>query len=409
MAAKQHACLANNSHEPELTRRPRLLAPPVRNRHFRCTMDLWPRTIPQHRRRRGVRHSGSGQRPRQPRERSIPAQAGEPHPRACGPCATRVYPRAGGGTEAAAVQAVFLSGLSPRRRGNQDIRPEWSSSRSGHRVYPRAGGGTKTFKWNMAPTFEAPGLSPRRRGNHSDGKGPLAPCCPWGLSPRRRGNLIAGIEATSSWPMVYPRAGGGTYTGRVPLRRPRAKGLSPRRRGNRRCSTNNVLRRLRGSIPAQAGEPRPCARMVVSTSTKVYPRAGGGTVHAHGRRILRVDRSIPAQAGEPCQLSMVVSTGQQGVYPRAGGGTQKRSAAFSLTSGLSPRRRGNRYRGRRRASWTGSIPAQAGEPRAAGQHRSPYRVYPRAGGGTGVSELVPILTSGLSPRRRGNQFNARLE
>ena len=72
--------------------------------------------------------------------------------------------------------------------------------------------------------------------------------------------------------------------------------------------------------------------------------------------------SIPAQAGEPAEREQ--SEALDGVYPRAGGGTHAKANLGQIVGGLSPRRRGNRpgyvvVRGD-----PGSIPAQAGEPRA---------------------------------------------
>ena len=204
MAAKQHACLANNPHEPELTRRPRLLAPPVRNRHFRCTMDLWPRTIPQHRRRRGVRHSGPGQR----------------------------------GLDS------HVNGLSPRRRGNPAPAVARREAAVPFRVYPRAGGGTIGNRYIDA---NVAGLSPRRRGNRlAVHKLRTTP----GSIPAQAGEPDASPSSPGR-PPVYPRAGGGTPCD-VHHLRPLA-GLSPRRRGNhpdREFRWNDT-----GSIPAQAGEP----------------------------------------------------------------------------------------------------------------------------------------------------------
>ena len=94
--------------------------------------------------------------------------------------------------------------------------------------------------------------------------------------------------------------------------------------------------------------------------------------------------SIPAQAGEPDAIRVWASHAK----------------------GLSPRRRGNRDDARRVESTGGSIPAQAGEP---GRRRGPpggRRVYPRAGGGTGAIDWLDAYEPGLSPRRRGNPTSA---
>ena len=152
------------------------------------------------------------------------------------------------------------------------------------------------------------------------------------------------------------------------------------------------------SIPAQAGEPdrgSPRPRM-----SRVYPRAGGGTVavpetpipskglspRRRGNRSRAVRaaaraRSIPAQAGEPTKGLPFPFNPR--VYPRAGGGTAFLFHASGLRQGLSPRRRGNRDAARRLQVGLGSIPAQAGEPRAWRMRAGASRVYPRAGGERG--------------------------
>ena len=219
-----------------------------------------------------------------------------------------------------------------------------------------------------------------------------------GLSPRRRGNPLGGhlavghagsIPAQAGEPQevieiqyalqVYPRAGGGTGVPLVSMEV--LQGLSPRRRGNRTREAGMV--RIPGSIPAQAGEPLILTGRVMPN--RVYPRAGGGTDgfvggapsavssglsprrrgNPLGRGSARgVRGSIPAQAGEPCTSSPRGDLTARTVYPRAGGGT-----------------RGGRWR----RTWLapGSIPAQAGEPRWS----------------TGNAVMT---VAGLSPRRRGN-------
>ena len=112
-------------------------------------------------------------------KRSIPACAGEPR---SGPNiseAQTVYPRVCGGTPRPLVLWRHRSGLSPRVRGNRNLRLlyNWESrsipacagepslgevAPSGHRVYPRVCGGTELITRNIVPES---GLSPRVRGN----------------------------------------------------------------------------------------------------------------------------------------------------------------------------------------------------------------------------------------------------
>ena len=191
---------------------------------------------------------------------------------------------------------------------------------------------------------------------------------------------------------VYPRACGGTMAGHVgalPL-----LGLSPRLRGNHG--------RLRGraapigSIPAPAGEP--LTRTETGRTSRVYPRACGGTVGSlssstsiwglsprlrGNRRIPAIrgqpDGSIPAPAGEP--LDGLPVPGSTTVYPRACGGTLVGVGVPVHQLGLSPRLRGNLASGQHSHALVWSIPAPAGEPQ---------------------SESPSISLTGLSPRLRGN-------
>ena len=153
------------------------------------------------------------------------------------------------------------------------------------------------------------------------------------------------------------------------------RGLSPRRRGNPPLDAG--CRPICGSIPAQAGELHRWMR-VVAPSAGLSPRRRGNST-----------------AG--CGLSPHLR-----VYPRAGGGTRANASPRRSSTGLSPRRRGNQVQREVRDRREGSIPAQAGEPRSGSPTRIPYRVYPRAGGGTVLPEKLDERLEGLSPRRRGN-------
>ena len=219
--------------------------------------------------------------------RSIPACTGEPW-RQCVdvPGETeRVYPRVYGGTATSAGCAWRDTGLSPRVRGNRRTprwrrawgrsipactgEPPWPSGGAARPwVYPRVYGGTFALHM-MRP--EAPGLSPRVRGN-------------LGQEPARVGMA----------------------------------GLSPRVRGNPqfRHPGPDVRRR---SIPACTGEP--VALPDGHTAPKVYPRVYGGT---DGGTLLpdRPQRSIPACTGEPLPEPLLGS--HPSVYPRVYGGTRHR-------------------------------------------------------------------------------------
>ncbi len=90
------------------------------------------------------------------------------------------------------------------------------------------------------------------------------------------------------------------------------------------------------------------------------------------------------------------------VYPRVCGGTIHVSSTATITTGLSPRLRGNLFKENHERRYLWSIPASAGEP-----HRNvglgPFaEVYPRVCGGTCHHPQEPCAGQGLSPRLRGN-------
>ena len=110
---------------------------------------------------------------------SIPAYAGEPWPAAAAAEAAWVYPRVCGGTLSVQARVTSSPGLSPRMRGNLspadqsgiDWRsipayagepPERRTRGCGCRVYPRVCGGTRGC-WRKR--LSQSGLSPRMRGN----------------------------------------------------------------------------------------------------------------------------------------------------------------------------------------------------------------------------------------------------
>ena len=212
---------------------------------------------------------------------------------------------------------------------------------------------------------------------------------------------------------VYPRVCGGTVAdGRRDVV---VGGLSPRVRGNRQRAIWMSV--TVGSIPACAGEPP--AGGLRPPADGVYPRVCGGTVTAAGGsasvcglsprvrgnparpgRAGAEARSIPACAGEP--LTPWAPAGPAQVYPRVCGGTKLWTPSCAVRPGLSPRVRGNPGAVGGQAQDAGSIPACAGEPRAASQAPPTEGVYPRVCGGTTWSTPGTAVVKGLSPRVRGN-------
>ena len=173
----------------------------------------------------------------------------------------------------------------------------------------------------------------------------------------------------------------------------------------------------RRSIPARTGEPAPrCSHPSPAT---VYPRAYGGTDTPEFRHLLTTGlsprvrgnpsaltisgtaaRSIPARTGEPTRT--LTSRRRSGVYPRAYGGTHGDSPTRSGLPGLSPRVRGNHIATLPQLLQTRSIPARTGEPWRSSRSIQRLQVYPRAYGGTRIMIEDRKHLDGLSPRVRGN-------
>ena len=111
-------------------------------------------------------------------------------------------------------------------------------------------------------------------------------------------------------------------------------------------------------------------------------------------------RSIPACAGEPNMNPCGTSSAR--VYPRVCGGTSSTIAVNRIVAGLSPRVRGNQYDANGKLNFIGSIPACAGEPVLGIAPIFIKRVYPRVCGGTVTKSRYTGSVRGLSPRVRGN-------
>ncbi len=206
---------------------------------------------------------------------------------------------------------------------------------------------------------------------------------------------------------------GGTFSCRQ-LRKGQS-GLSPRARGNLLLAEKRHA--VPRSIPACAGEPsraasrRPCSA--------VYPRVRGGTKpdcricqrlkglspRARGNLVYLTSGtswtgSIPACAGEPPAPAPSPRPGR--VYPRVRGGTTPRNSWGFKGTGLSPRARGNLPKVALHEPLMRSIPACAGEPQVAVDHVCDRQVYPRVRGGTAQGTWTKLAYEGLSPRARGN-------
>ena len=198
-------------------------------------------------------------------------------------------------------------------------------------------------------------------------------------------------------------------------------GPSPRGRGNRQ--PERMTRRVLGSIPAWAGKPtRPST---FSATAWVHPRVGGETLKQavilacrqgpspRGRGNLparhprtAASRSIPAWAGKPAGCGWPRPMPR--VHPRVGGETLHQLPIRGLSTGPSPRGRGNLAAPGARGAGRGSIPAWAGKPVGAAPCERPSGVHPRVGGETHMLVTYTMCLRGPSPRGRGNHRLQRL-
>ncbi len=176
-----------------------------------------------------------------------------------------------------------------------------------------------------------------------------------------------------------------------------------------------------GSIPADAGLPLAARGKKVTGG--VYPRGCGATAarifavllvkglsprmrgyRHHAAQVHTEGGSIPADAGLPAAEEE--ASAPPGVYPRGCGATWRRWPPCVVVEGLSPRMRGYRIVQFRNRQLIGSIPADAGLPRAAARQRSRCGVYPRGCGATQRKHHEEEAKWGLSPRMRGYRAGA---
>ncbi len=368
---------------------------------------------------RGRRAPRSGQ---PHRKRSIPAWAGETGAATAPPPRRWVDPRVGGGDPPPRPLTEPPCGRSPRGRG----RP---SSRRRHRRWRRsipAWAGETDRQGEILPSLA---VDPRVGGG--DWCAPMKPCWTSGRSPRGRGRRLMSLpddchrgsipawagetQAGGSYAIaggVDPRVGGGDRWPRCV--NPDNVGRSPRGRG--RPTEPREVQARRRSIPAWAGETVSSA--VASRPREVDPRVGGGDAYtSRGRRTpdgrsprgrgrpkeaagRSIGRwSIPAWAGETRAASSIAAAMR--VDPRVGGGDGSSAAGAGIRRGRSPRGRGRPVKVGRWAGEKGSIPAWAGETDRVLISMYVLRVDPRVGGGDKVKRWGAYCENGRSPRGRG--------
>ena len=193
----------------------------------------------------------------------------------------------------------------------------------------------------------------------------------------------------------------------------------PRACGGARQLSEGDMNQEEHLYPARAGEPGQ-ARCSPFHS-KAYPRACGGAGRLEPARpnmsylsprvrgsqwevkpMLRLRGSIPARAGQP--IGEVGCTWPLTVYPRTRGATPLPRPASLSAVGLSPHARGNLYSLRLLSHWHRSIPARAGQPVNRLTKVGSLWVYPRTRGATVAHRSHCREFLGLSPHARGNHY-----
>ena len=314
---------------------------------------------------------------------SIPANAGKPTEFCRPDPRTRVYPRERGEAQATMSPYRATAGLSPRTRGSHDqpiaqrVHLGSIPANAGKPGCPRGSDAVR----GVYPRERGEAIGTARGGRIGRGSIPANAGKPLLTGWRRSGRRVYPRERGEAPPKANLSASG---TG---------LGLSPRTRG----SPENALYCdvAGGSIPANAGKPPPTP--AAATTSWVYPRERGeagesrnGEVAMRGlsprtrgspvwrRAARRLRGSIPANAGKPSESG---SRGcKAGVYPRERGEADTTTDTKNESVGLSPRTRGSHLGRRRRKARGGSIPANAGKPPQGGEDGGQNGVYPRERG-----------------------------
>ena len=283
--------------------------------------------------------------------------------------------------------------------------PRTRTRTSTRTVHPRACGEHATLVTEEA---DPSGSSPRLRGTRKR----ASPIEPGGrFIPAPAGNTPPSGRSACGW-AVHPRACG-EHLKRKTIETPEA-GSSPRLRGTRPHQVPG--RHRRRFIPAPAGNTS-CAGWNTGIST-VHPRACGehtstnsagglsigssprlrGT-HVRRNGCLGQRRFIPAPAGNTCEI--IARRGDFSVHPRACGEHLRNNRAPGRFFGSSPRLRGTLGFARRDEGFKRFIPAPAGNTPPTGSDDWEPPVHPRACG----EHLCPIFScqsaGGSSPRLRG--------
>ena len=254
--------------------------------------------------------------------RSIPAHAGQPIPPEKLSARGRVHPRSRGAAAAVKTTSASTSGPSPLTRGS---RGDFGGSTEDRGSIPAHAG-------QPAPRASGrPGeaVHPRSRGAADDsarvgfpivGPSPLTRGSP--LQDSQHGDCVRSIPAHAGQPSPPPPSAA------------RAR-VHPRSRGA-----------AGSAVTLATGETGPS------------PLTRGSLVWAGPARKLR--GSIPAHAGQPGSESGATSS--EGVHPRSRGAAEAKAASGMAAMGPSPLTRGSHRHHEEVAHGDGSIPAHAGQP-----------------------------------------------
>ena len=245
-------------------------------------------------------HGDAG--PPGPRDRFIPARAGNTRARAPRSAGAPVHPRSRGEHIPSSHRRPLVRGSSPLARGTRGGEPGGGEQR---RFIPARAGNTGRRWWTRRWTSVHPrsrgehspaattgparlGSSPLARGTHG---GHMAHRLPPRFIPARAGNT-ARRTAPSLVSTVHPRSRG-EHTSEI-RRRIQAAGSSPLARGTR--SSRSPAPPPWRFIPARAGNTRPGSTPPASRT--VHPRSRGE--HASGRyRRPALSGSSPLARGTP--------------------------------------------------------------------------------------------------------------
>ena len=118
-----------------------------------------------------------------------------------------------------------------------------------------------------------------------------------------------------------------------------------------------------------------------------------------GANAARPGGSIPASAGEARAAAR--RSRRTGVHPRERGGSREVGGIFMVRTGPSPRARGKPAKDLVISSRTGSIPASAGEAEPRHRRADRREVHPRERGGSDQPARALESAAGPSPRARG--------